>query len=372
MVNGSAGSQRSMRIAHFGTFDVENYGDLLFPLVLERRLRERGHVVTHVSPVGGALVCPDGVSSVSTREALAGDFDAFVIGGGHLIHGQPSDVAIYRAAADRGLFAYADLWLGASLRASELGIPIVWNAPGIPGSFPPETGALARWAAEQAEYLALRDETSRGFLLRTGFEGEVAVVADTALDVARLWSHEALDAAWRDAFVSRGRAVPERALAVHFNTRFLKQGVEATAQRLDALARRWKLVPILLAIGPCHGDASLQSDVSTAMTEPHCLVDSLRSLREIAACIRGALLYVGSSLHGGVTARAFDRPAVLVAQEAVGGHAKYSGFLAVHRTVVDSESGRASVHVASWDAAWERAEEILAAAERGELPPPRG
>ena len=27
-----------MKIAHFGTFDVENYGDLLFPLLLERRL----------------------------------------------------------------------------------------------------------------------------------------------------------------------------------------------------------------------------------------------------------------------------------------------------------------------------------------------
>jgi hypothetical protein len=31
------GRSEGLKLAHFGTFDVENYGDLLFPLVLEGR-----------------------------------------------------------------------------------------------------------------------------------------------------------------------------------------------------------------------------------------------------------------------------------------------------------------------------------------------
>ena len=58
-----------MRIAHYGTFDVENYGDLLFPPVLERRLSGRGHTLTHVSPIGGRAIWEDCVETISIREA---------------------------------------------------------------------------------------------------------------------------------------------------------------------------------------------------------------------------------------------------------------------------------------------------------------
>jgi hypothetical protein len=330
--------------------------------VLERRLAGRGHELTHVSPVGGGPVWGDCVETISTGEAMARVFDGMVVGGGHLIHGQPSDVPAYREAEGHGLLAYADLWLGATLRACELGIPIVWNAPGVPGPFPPETAACVRWAASQAEYLAVRDGGSRQFLEGAGIPGEVVVTLDTAIDVADLWSPEALDSAWRDVFRTRDLPIPDRALAVHFNSRFLADGVIQTAARLDQLARTRKLMPILLAIGPCHGDSALQREVAEAMQEPCCLVDTPRSLREIAACIRGASLYVGSSLHGAVTARSFDRPAIVVAREAAGGHAKFSGFLAAHARLVESARGEVSQRVDGWGEAWDRVDRILSAA----------
>ncbi len=349
-----------MRIAHFGTFDVENYGDLLFPLVLERRLAGRGHALTHVSPVGGSPIWEDCVETISIRDAMTQSFDGIIIGGGHIIHGHPSDLKAYRESEDRGLFAYADLWLGSTLRACELGVPIVWNSPGVPGHFLPETAELARWAAGQASYLAVRDATSRRFLAGTGFNGEISVELDTAVEVSELWSSEDLEAAWRDAFLARGNSLPERALVVHFTSRYLQDGVADAAARLDSLCRSWNLTPILLALGPCHGDSMLQREVACALTVPHCLIDSARSLREIAACIRGAELYVGSSLHGAVTARAFGRPAILVAREVEGGHAKFSDFVASDKSFGNTEAGGTATHVESWSAAWERAEQTLA------------
>ncbi len=361
-----------MRIAHYGTFDVENYGDLLFPLVLERRLAGRGHALVHVSPRGGEPVWGDCVATIPTQAADRLDFEGAIVGGGHLIHAQPSDVAAYRDSAGGGLFAYADLWLGATLRAAALRVPIVWNAPGVPGTLPAETAALLRWAAGEAAYLAVRDETSRGFLEQAGCTGEIAVVLDTAIEVARLWSPAELDAAWVDAFRSRAVPVPARAFAVHFNGRFLADGIAATAARLDALARSAQALPILLALGPCHGDAELAREIASAMTGPHCLVDAPRSLRELAACLRGALAYAGSSLHGAVTARAFARPAIVVAREAEGGHAKFSRFLEAHAQLVDSEGGSTSRHLSTWAEAWPALEALLAAGAPPAAPPRPG
>lgn len=349
-----------MRIAHFGTFDVENYGDLLFPLVLERRLEGRGHEVVHVSPIGGGPVWRHCVPTISVDEAMAGRFDAIVIGGGHTVHGRPSDVAAYRAAGDRALFAYADLWLQSTILACEQDAPVVWNAPGVPGPFPPETAVLVRWAAEQAQYVALRDETSLGFLRGAGFGGAAHVVLDTAIDVAGLWPPAVLDAAWDEVFRARGLPVPERALAFHFNARFLQEGAAEVAARLDALCRRSGLTPVLLALGPCHGDVELLRELSAALTVPHASIGPVGDLIELVACLRGASLYVGSSLHGGVTARAFDRPAILVAPEAPGAASKRRSFLEAHGRVSDSAAGRCSAQVATWGEAWERVDAILA------------
>ena len=54
-----------MKLAHFGTFDVENYGDLLFPLVLERRLADLCDEFIRVSPVGGPPLWQDRVPTVN-------------------------------------------------------------------------------------------------------------------------------------------------------------------------------------------------------------------------------------------------------------------------------------------------------------------
>jgi polysaccharide pyruvyl transferase WcaK-like protein len=349
-----------LRLAHFGTFDVANYGDLLFPALLERRLP--GFAVTHVSPVGGAPVWEGCVDSIPTSAAMHREFDAIVVGGGHLIHAQPSDVAPYREAPGEGLFAYADLWLGATIRAAELGVPIAWNAPGVPGPLPQETAKLARWALSQADYVAVRDEPSRRFLRRTGFDGEIHVELDTAIETSTLFGSDELDAAWLDAFAARGLPMPTRALAVHFNARYLGDGIAATAARLDAIGRSAGATPILLALGPCHGDGELARLVAAEMKGPHALIDAPRSLLEIVACIRGAELYVGSSLHGSITACSFGRPSVLVAREAEGGHAKFSGFVDAARLLDDADDALVHpIRFDAWDGAWDRVEQVLAA-----------
>lgn len=311
-------------LVHYGTFDVANYGDLLFPLVLERRLGDLGPIL-HVSPVGGAPPIDGGVTSLppeAVPEALAG----VIVGGGHLIHASPSSLPDYRATPARALEAYPSLWLGAAERALGAGAPLVWNAPGVPAAFPPRAAAVLAWASSFLDYGALRDRRSRELVERAGCAVELEVVPDTGLDVAQLFGERELDHAYQDAFHARGVERPGPTLAFHANARYLRDEIPLVAARIERICARAQAMPILLALGPCHGDDALARELGQRMQGAVLVVDHPRSLCELAACIARSQAYIGSSLHGALTACAFGRKAAIVAREP-GDGGKFSGFL---------------------------------------------
>ena len=162
-----------MKLAHFGTFDVENYGDLLFPLILERRLADFCDEFTHISPVGGPPLWQDCVRTVNFDAFLqeTPDIGGVVIGGGHLIRALPAPLKAYEPDGDttyvRGgtssLVAYPSLWLGAAYIAARHNVPLCWNAPGVFAGFTPVAAELLQWTASVTDYLTVRDEASRRF-----------------------------------------------------------------------------------------------------------------------------------------------------------------------------------------------------------------
>jgi len=340
-----------VRIAQFGTFDVQNYGDLLFPLVLRHRLRDLATSFVHASPAGGPPVWGDTVASVRAAEVIAdpGGVDGVVIGGGHLLHASPDTV--YDPAPLHAALAYPALWFGAATLAARAEVPLAWNAPGVPRPPDPVAARLLAWSAGVSDYVSVRDRGSRRLLEEAGVAGPVRVVPDPALDVARLWTDDEVAQAHADAFAARGRPVPERTLAVHLNARYLHEGDEVVAARLDRLSRQAEATVVLLAIGPCHGDDALARRIAAHMAGAPLVVDQPRSLLEVAGCIGRAEAYIGSSLHGMVTACAFARPGLLVTGDAATGFAKFRGFL--------EQFGLEGWQVGSWAQAEERGADLL-------------
>ena len=315
-----------LRIAHFGTFDVENYGDLLFPLVAQRRLAALDAELLCVSPVGGPPVWPDTVPTVAAAALGDEPLDGVLFGGGNLVHAGPAGVDDYRGDGLTWLLAYARLWIDSARLAAERGIPLCWNAPGVPGGFGTRSAAALRTAVDAAAYVAVRDQQSLVALRGAGIDGAIEVVPDTALDIAEVFSADELDESYAALLAAHGRERPERALAVHVNRRYLSGGaIEATAGHLDRIATATGSTPILLALGRCHDDDETARAIGARLACDHIVVDRPAGLREIVAAISRADAYAGSSLHGMITALAFGRPAVVIAAEA--GQGKFTGFL---------------------------------------------
>jgi polysaccharide pyruvyl transferase WcaK-like protein len=340
----------SMRIAHFGTFDVENYGDLLFPLVLERRLSDVCEAFVHVSPVGSAPVWEDCVSAIGFDEFLreVPEVDGVVIGGGQILRASPTPLGIYDRGGVSPFVAYPSLWLGAAYVAAREDLPLCWNAPGVPAPFDNTAARFMRWTGSVTDHASVRDVESRRLLQKAGVEAQMGVVPDTAVEVSRLWKEEEISSAYEDAFAHRRRDVPERTLAFHVNARLAGEDVSVVAAHIDSICGELEATPVLLAIGPSHGDVETQRAAAGEMNSNPLLVDRPRSLREVAACIACSELYVGSSLHGLITACSFGRRCILISARE---DPKYGGFL--------DHLGLTSWQARSWTGAEQKIENLI-------------
>src|SRR3990170_406251 len=97
-----------MRLVQFGTFDVSNYGDLLFPLITRQQFTDiPGFTLQAASPIGGAPDMQDCEPCSGVLDIVENPqgFDAALIGGGNIIHCMPSHLEAYSVDM-RGKVAY--------------------------------------------------------------------------------------------------------------------------------------------------------------------------------------------------------------------------------------------------------------------------
>ena len=347
------------RVFLTGTFDVQNYGDLLFPPIAAKRLEPYGIDVIPVSPTDHRTGWRDTAACIAFDDVLAASHpvSGILVGGGNIVHVGPAKLVDYNAASPAT--AYARLWLGATIAATIRNVPLIWNAPGVPYPFPaPLAGhVVIRQALEAANYVSVRDRTSADNLGDPG-NAVVDVVPDTAVDVARLWPRRRLETTFARLLDRKGAAGDNRFVTLHLKARSFAEPVEMVAAWIDAFAAGHGLTPVLLALGPCHHDDVAARRIGRALRGPKIVVDDAHGIEEIAAAIAMATLHLGSSLHGYITSAAYDVPSLLVGRPAL---PKFAGFL--------EHIGRSGDLVGDWQAAFAVAPARLAEPRRGPLVP---
>lgn len=280
-----------MKIAHFGTFDVDNYGDLLFPHIARYRLVE--HDWIHISPTNSKTSFTDSLPVLSYRQSLKEKFDAVIIGGGNIIHIGNTSLVNYTNIAE---FAYPYLWIGAANLANKQKIPLVFNAPGIMSTYKGIIEKeLFKIVFSYASYLNFRDNESAN-IASSLVNKNIDVVPDSAFDIAEMWPiHD----------ISNGNYI-----VVNLNQRY-HEPVKLTAQYLEKIRDRLNQPLKLIIIGACHGDLEFASLVQNEIKEKPELVPTT-SIKDLALLIANSSFFLGSSLHGFITALSYGTPALLV------------------------------------------------------------
>ncbi len=312
------------QVGIFGTFDVANYGDLLFPIVAAAELSRRLGAVELRPFSYGAKAPPDwpyAVTSVSELPERAGELDGALVGGGFIVRFD-KDVAPGYGPPTPSIHHPTGYWLTPALIALQHGIPVVWNAPGMHlNDVPAWAVPLLELALAESRYVAVRDGPSRDVLARFIDATRIAVMPDTVFGIARC-----LDSSRPSADCERLAAVAglREPYVVVQATRYLDPFLDYVRRHSSAF-RDFRFV--VLPIGPVLGDheALVGDDLPGLVRLP-----TWPSPLVIAEVISRAAAVVGHSYHLAVTAIAFGVPVLSSAHLTVGKFTALADFGAVY------------------------------------------
>jgi lipopolysaccharide transport system ATP-binding protein len=313
---------RDWQIALFGTFDVENYGDLLFPLIAEAELTERlGPVKIHPFSYHARTPphWPYQVTSLTELPQKVSYLDAALIGGGHIIRfDKEVALALGYGPPTPAIHHPTGYWLTPALMALQHGVPLIWNAPGMQyHEIPAWADPLMELVFPLSRYISVRDHLSQTALARFVEKTQIAVMPDTAFGIPKLVDTRRGSDELRVLRKASGLTDPYIIVQATPGLDPFLRFVKTHSDRL----RDFRF--LALPIGPLLGDnETALGDELPGMVRlpfwPHPLL--------LAELISDAAAVVGYSYHLAITALAFGVPVFCPVDLSVGKYVALSGF----------------------------------------------
>jgi lipopolysaccharide transport system ATP-binding protein len=319
------------RVAMVGTFDLGNFGDLLFPVLAKRELGRRldgVELVPHSYRAMGASAWPYEVRSLATLEEELPEYDAMLLGGGHLVRFIDPYAPGY-GPIDAGRHDPTGLWLEPTMSALAAGVRVVWSAIGVHGDTPDWALPLLRGLLDGIEDVAVRDAYSAELLSAAAPGTPVRTVPDTAFGAASLVP-DVRTPAWRAFQASLARASGYVVLQASPALRAFPEEVRAVL----AAAARAGLAVVEVPISPTLGDrcGQLELDGADVMR-----IETLPNPGEMVEIIGRAEAVIAQSLHLSIVAASCGVPVNRPKSDATEKYAVLDGLDAVRTWNADWE-----------------------------------
>lgn len=356
-------------IAQFNTCDIENYGDLLYPLVLQALLRQRkvSQPVIPTAFLAGKAPQAAGYQVRNISELLrsvAREPTTLVIGGGDILRTDSQILAAHyhgiflqrkQQILDRSQQAWLASaqerfpnWLRRLTRSSvataaptipaddheltdefserffghsELGPflldranypdlhQLIYLSCGVPFAIDPAEASRVSAALDSATFIYLRDEPSRQKLQQAGVRSQLHVAPDIVVTLSDIFPAEELRGAGRALMQAQG-VIGERPIVCFQCHPVDGPSADLIINRLLEYQRQTGAEIVLLPIGYCHDDTAILRHIAHyGYGKFHYL--ELPSVHSIMAVIAASDLFAGTSLHGNITAFSYGVPHLL-------------------------------------------------------------
>lgn len=355
-------------LSHLGTFDIENYGDLLYPLIFERILQkyETPVRVSQYSFLNGCAPHNAGFETIPLRNLFRPTTVSptrLVIGGGDILRTDRDLVATHYQAAHRNYYArlrhslglvnsfqylvrqtllpqsgskfyagrFRSRWMdypGAGpfiIDPDDLpdGTMVCYLSCGVPHEFSATEADQVKRAFEKAQFVYSRDEQSAEKLRNVNVRREIRFAPDLTITLSDQFN-QADEARRGREILSRLGVSVDRPVLCFQSQPYPGFREEEIVQQLQRYMERAHSDIVLLPTGYCHGDHKfLQSLLKeSAGAFKYAAVDSVF---DVIAIIAASDVFVGTSLHGNITASSFGIPHLFGPLPV----AKIEGFLSV-------------------------------------------
>ncbi|WP_184415127.1 polysaccharide pyruvyl transferase family protein [Rhodocyclus tenuis] len=325
-------------VALLGAFDRFNYGDLLFPVIAKREFAANSPLAcVRTYALARSDLSRFGAEPTRSLRTLLQpgslvEGDAVIFAGGGTIGAQWS--AMHGNLLGRGgnvMLYYLHRLLGddavQALSRQRFGgcsalpwviapedlpfpVPVAYNAVGASEvvNLSPELRSRTLETLGRASYVSVRDATSYALLAPVEAQAPLFMAPDSAVLMSEHFSVDWLAARASPALLARVDEAPY--VCFQADVRYVRRHREAIVAALGEIYGRYGLPAALLPIGRYVGleDQIALRELHARLKTPSFLVGGHASIWETMLVMAKASLFIGSSLHGAVTAQSFAVP----------------------------------------------------------------
>ncbi|WAM16866.1 polysaccharide pyruvyl transferase family protein [Rhodococcus sp. JS3073] len=310
-------------VVSVGAFDRFNYGDLLFPLVLDSRWAALTDGTLSHYALWGARGTGWGTARSGSARDLRRRFTeqpptGCVVAGGEVLsatwydltrHSVPSGfdlavAALHRSVPRRQLSRICRTLAGGMWDlplvpdpATSRQVPVVYNAVGATSvdTLSGDDRSRVLGSLRASKYLSVRDNSSVDILRSHGIDADLS--PDSAAVIDRLFP-----------------ATPKRSRTLVFqcSRQWLRGHEDEVVTQLRALSERYEISLLAIGLAGGHSDLTALRRLYRQLSRTTSRVRLVKpaNVRDVAAEIASADCYVGTSLHGSITAIAYGTAVV--------------------------------------------------------------
>ncbi len=299
-------------IAICGTFNIDNYGDVMFPEIFKKSMVKRGldFELFLISP-GNTVektICPNvKVYSISELDVLHKEhgIDVIIIGGGALIHYNKIPVKL-SDEQEFSKYNIYDSWFTPIEFAVRNNVKVLFNLPQVPYEFPEELREITANAFRSAQYISLRDKVSAQYLeeIFGSDKPQINICPDSVCCMQNLISKTEL------LSIKKGLLpFDEKYVVIQFNMQKKDDEDKKILQIIKKLhSQNYKTV--LLPLGYTHNDEQVLKEFNEKFGSTSIVLDKKLNIYEIAAILSDCSIYIGASFHGAITAISYGNVAI--------------------------------------------------------------
>lgn len=331
------------QIAFYGAFDRFNYGDMLFPLILEKALadwhpeferRFYGIIESDLSAYGGKPT--ESVEKLFSEDNLEDGSIVIVVGGEVL---SPTWFGIYNCLVPESLepmmralrrsvpqeflqnlrpaLGKADLTHPFVIEPFDFNkkVSVAFNSVGgvqiCSTTYPKSLLRSLLSKLNNSAYLSVRDIKVRDFLSKTNISQKPHLVPDSAHLMAKYFSKSDLLQESNQEIQDWIKELNGSYLVFQTAQQYIKsrEELQMVIFQIQEIYNTLGLPTVLCPIGtaPGHKDQVPLSEISEALRTPHLFIPT-PSIVDIMAVISHSKIFLGTSLHGAITAMSFAVP----------------------------------------------------------------
>lgn len=337
----------------FCTSDVENFGDILYPILLDRILVERYFEakIEKYAFISGDAPLGAGYSNINIRSLFEVDIESMplIVGGGDIIRTDdlvvaghyrscypdlikrqksqikpilmgtirdtnfvmhyyytPTPDLIDQAWFKRELMPPCELSFILSSETCSAASKVTFFSVGVPFEIEAKYHDLVKSALNKADYIYVRDGQSREKLLKAGVRNDIVVAPDVAVLTSKLFPKNELDSLRNEALNSIGFESDQSYFCYQMSEVGINN-VHQIARCVSEITQKYGLKAVLLPLGLCHGDLPALQAVSNLVPDVARVLKT-NNIWHMLAMIAHSTLFVGVSLHGNVVAYSYGVP----------------------------------------------------------------